>query len=180
MTNKEAITRLKGLYGNGYTEQEQALDMAIQALRQTDGDLISREEAIKQLENLCGECNSSFCGDCRLNCKGTNIKDVFDVLTKLPSITPVIISDTKFYDDYKAELDIRKKNDDLISQQALLEKLHKYRPVIYTEKTANWVALDDYPYEDWECDNCSYTIFGVEEPYRFCPNCGRRMKGVGE
>lgn len=32
MTNEEAITRLKGLYGNGYAKQEQALDMAIQAL----------------------------------------------------------------------------------------------------------------------------------------------------
>ena len=28
MTREEAITRLKGLYGNGYMEQEQALDMA--------------------------------------------------------------------------------------------------------------------------------------------------------
>ena len=32
MTNEEAITRLKGLYGNGYTDQEQALSMAIKAL----------------------------------------------------------------------------------------------------------------------------------------------------
>lgn len=34
MTNEEAITRLKGLYGNGYSEQEQALDMAIKALQE--------------------------------------------------------------------------------------------------------------------------------------------------
>ena len=42
MTNEEAITRLKGLYGNGYAKQEQALEMAIRALKneQTDGDLI--------------------------------------------------------------------------------------------------------------------------------------------
>ena len=44
------------------------------------------------------------------------------------------------------------------------------------EKTAEWVGLDDYPYEDWECDNCGHTILGVEEPYRFCPNCGADMR----
>ena len=50
MTNEEAITRLKGLYGNGYSEQEQALDMAIRALKneQTNGELISRQ-AVKNL-----------------------------------------------------------------------------------------------------------------------------------
>lgn len=47
-----------------------------------------------------------------------------------------------------------------------------------TEKqtdTAEWVAIDDYPNEDWECDNCGYIIAGVEEPYRYCPNCGKKM-----
>ena len=41
--------------------------------------------------------------------------------------------------------------------------------------TAEWVALDDYPSEDWECDNCGFAIAGIEEPYRFCPNCGKKM-----
>lgn len=36
MTREEAIDRLKGLFGNGYPEQEEALDMAIQALEQID------------------------------------------------------------------------------------------------------------------------------------------------
>ena len=54
MTNEEAITRLKGLYGNGYSEQEQALDMAISALKneQTDGDLISRNDVIKMFNTM--------------------------------------------------------------------------------------------------------------------------------
>ena len=34
MTREQAIIRIKGLYGNGYAEQEQALDMAIKALEQ--------------------------------------------------------------------------------------------------------------------------------------------------
>ena len=47
-----------------------------------------------------------------------------------------------------------------------------------TEKqtdTAEWVGIDDEPYEDWECDNCGFIITGIEEPYRFCPNCGKKM-----
>ena len=54
MTNEEAITRLKGLYGNGYSEQEQALDMAIRALKneQTDGELISRKDLLKDIADL--------------------------------------------------------------------------------------------------------------------------------
>ena len=45
MTREEAIDRLKGLYGNGYNEQEEALEMAIQALEQEPKcrDCVSRD-----------------------------------------------------------------------------------------------------------------------------------------
>lgn len=43
--------------------------------------------------------------------------------------------------------------------------------------TANWVGIDQEPHEDWECTHCGFIIYGMEEPYRFCPNCGRKMKG---
>lgn len=67
MTIDEAIIRLKGMYGNGYTEQEQALDMAIQALSakttinpeetelkliSSDGDLISRQAVIDTIRGM--------------------------------------------------------------------------------------------------------------------------------
>ena len=48
MTNEEAIERLKGLYGNNYTEQEKALDMAIKALQ---SDCISREMARRIIDS---------------------------------------------------------------------------------------------------------------------------------
>ena len=43
--------------------------------------------------------------------------------------------------------------------------------------TGAWVPIDDDPPEDWECNNCGYTIYGVEDPeeYKFCPNCGAEM-----
>ena len=58
MSNKEAITRLKGLYGNGYPKQEQALDMAIRALKkeQTDGDLTAEIDKLPRIK--VGNSNS--------------------------------------------------------------------------------------------------------------------------
>lgn len=53
MTREEAIARLKGLYGNGYPEQEEALDMAISALSaEPCEDCISRQHLLSEIENL--------------------------------------------------------------------------------------------------------------------------------
>ena len=49
MTNEEAITRLKGLYGNDYKEQEQALDMAIRALKNEQSQV---EKQVKDLDEM--------------------------------------------------------------------------------------------------------------------------------
>lgn len=51
-------------------------------------------------------------------------------------------------------------------------------------KTGHWIAIDEEPHEDYECDNCGYTISTYTantEPhteYKFCPNCGARMGGI--
>ena len=37
----------------------------------------------------------------------------------------------------------------------------------------NWVGIDDFPHETWECDRCGRIIEGDRENY--CPNCGSRM-----
>ena len=48
-------------------------------------------------------------------------------------------------------------------------------------KTGHWVAIDEEPHEDYECDKCGYTISTYTaniEPhteYKYCPNCGARM-----
>ena len=46
MTNTEAIERLKGLFGNGYTEQEKALEMGINALAKVE----KYEQAIEDIK----------------------------------------------------------------------------------------------------------------------------------
>lgn len=49
-------------------------------------------------------------------------------------------------------------------------------------KTGHWIGIDDYPHEDWECNNCGYVIEAFENPndFRYCPNCGARMESDGE
>lgn len=48
-------------------------------------------------------------------------------------------------------------------------------------RKGHWVAIDEEPHEDYECDNCGYTISTYTaniEPhteYKYCPNCGAKM-----
>lgn len=46
----------------------------------------------------------------------------------------------------------------------------------------NWVGIDDFPYEVFECDRCGYIIeFAIKEHLaNFCPNCGADMRGEKE
>ena len=45
-------------------------------------DLISRQETIDEVKKMCDECDSSWCGDCRVsNPDG----DVFAILRSMPS-----------------------------------------------------------------------------------------------
>ncbi len=84
--------------------------------------------------------------------------------------------------------------DDLISRQAALEIFtwtNKKEDIWYglkqlpsvqpKTKTGHWIAIDEEPHEDYECDKCGYVVSTYTaniEPhteYKFCPNCGRRM-----
>lgn len=48
-------------------------------------DLISRQEAIDAVKKMCDECDSSWCGDCRVSdADGA----VFAILRSLPSKQP--------------------------------------------------------------------------------------------
>lgn len=41
----------------------------------------------------------------------------------------------------------------------------------------NWVGIDDFPYEEFECDRCGYIIEVASGASfaNFCPNCGADM-----
>lgn len=66
-----------------------------------DGDLISRADLLNNIWQK--EYGTDY--------DGVNLLNIphIDIIEQMPSTTPVIVSDTKFYDDYKAELDIKKR-----------------------------------------------------------------------
>lgn len=108
---------LKGVI-EGFNEQTEMDDLIIENMPSAEKttlsaekttinrDLISRDKALELVNYALAEN-----------------KDVLDVLENMPSETPVIVSDVKFYDDYKAELDIIKqlpsaeKTDSFIPQE---------------------------------------------------------------
>ena len=57
-----------------------------------------------------------------------------------------------------------------------VRKIIKEQPTVYV-KTAEWIDREIYDADRWKCSKCGRT-----EQYRenFCPNCGRKMKGVEE
>lgn len=52
-------------------------------------DAISRQAAIGAIRNMCEECDSSYCGECRVSFPGR--RDCEKVLEELPSTQPEIV-----------------------------------------------------------------------------------------
>ena len=47
--------------------------------------------------------------------------------------------------------------------------------------TGHWIAIDEEPHEDYECDKCGYVCstftanIAPYEEYKYCPSCGVKM-----
>ena len=86
---------------------------------------------------------------------------------------------------------------DLISRQEAIDAIDRFNCFGYVEekfirlaeaikilpsaeKKGEWIGIDDYPHEDWECSVCGGIFCGNDafrEEAHFCPNCGARMEG---
>ena len=67
----------------------QAFDKLVQPEERKEShacDLISRQAAIDAASSLCDDCDSDYCGSCRVNYPGE--KDVIKALKDLPSAQP--------------------------------------------------------------------------------------------
>ncbi len=51
-------------------------------------DAVSRVEVINGLQKICDECDSEFCGDCRIDTEGTSLDSAKEMLKRLPPVTP--------------------------------------------------------------------------------------------
>lgn len=50
---------------------------------------------------------------------------------------------------------------------------------VESRRTGVWVGIDQYPHEEWECDNCGNIINAdtqdeIEE-HKYCHKCGAKM-----
>ena len=143
MTRKEIIDGLKFTVdmflfdtstGETFTEPRNDMDKitidacrgAIELLEQTDGDLISRTDLLNKIWQK--EYGKDY--------DGVNLLNIshIDIIEQMPSTTPVIVSDIKFYDDYKAELDI-------IKQMPSVEKTAEWIPVKERKPKFNDIVL---------------------------------------
>lgn len=55
--------------------------------------------------------------------------------------------------------------------------------LLQEKNTGHWVGIDEYPYEDWECNRCGETLFAnvhIPDDYNFCPFCGAKMEKLTE
>ena len=150
MTNEEAITRLKGLYGNDYKEQEQALNMAIRALKneQTDEDLVKENTDLVKEDAE----NEDKKGISRKTVSQRLVKDG-DLINRTD-----LLKELEKWDWQELYLPIHFKElvDDMPS----------------AEKTAEWRALKNV----YECSNCGViTIQKDKRNYEYCPKCKARM-----
>jgi hypothetical protein len=92
MSNQEAIALLRNLedaldsYCELNEEGKTAFRMAIEAISRSENpnnsDCISRQAAIDAVVSLCDDCDSGYCGSCRVNYPGE--KDCRKVLEDLP------------------------------------------------------------------------------------------------
>lgn len=64
------------------------------------------------------------------------------------------------------------------------EVLEALPPVTPQQKMGHWIATDEEPHEDFECDGCGYTVstctanIKPHMEYKYCPNCGAKMQEV--
>lgn len=76
-------------------------------------------------------------------------------------------------------------NDVRQAVEAIDEYIGELPSVKQEPKIGHWIAIDEKPHEDYECDKCGYTISTYTaniEPhteYKYCPNCGCRMESEG-
>lgn len=65
------------------------IDMALKLFKQEPcEDCISRAQAINELQKICDDCDSDYCGCCRIDTDGTYLDSAKKMLKRLPSVKP--------------------------------------------------------------------------------------------
>lgn len=122
-------------------------------------DLISRQAVIDIIEFECGEWIGLA-------------KTIVKAIEQLPSTEKT----DSILEDIKSEIE-----KEIISEDSIdyINGLNMALMIInekHISRTAEWITVSKD--EVYECSNCRYKILIHHniKPYKFCPNCGARMK----
>lgn len=142
------------------------IDMALKLFKQEPcEDCISRAQAINELQKICDDCDSDYCGCCRIDTDGTYLDSAKKMLKRLPSVKPKQKTDdinkSNFsQEQYKADLQCAydcgrasvKPCEDAISRadaikvasgychpQNIAEELAKLPHVTPKQKVGHWI-----------------------------------------
>lgn len=189
MTREEAI-KIIDCYDIGFYDLSgekipadklaEALDMAIEALSETSGDLISRQDAISSVE-----------AELRCTNKGEDVSGLTLALSLIDAL-PSALADIGDYADrlWKIAYERGKAEAEAVSEEEHVKALNDLA-VAWKNKSAErpkgeWIRKYDKKINCYwyECDQCGEyrprNQFGHEYNANFCPNCGADMRGDTE
>lgn len=165
MDRIEAIDILVGVIATNSEEENEALDLAIEALQEKHQ--LSRETST----------NTPTCNQKQVTSK---LKNPHDSLLK---------ADSDECKEQKSKLDcisrqqaideVKKMEMDKISIVGFWELIESLPPVTPTERTGEWIVypLKDEGRVELECSECGNTVIGaISYKPNFCENCGAIME----
>ena len=138
-------------------------------------DTISRQAAIDAIRNMCEECDSDYCGECRV---GRN--DCEKVLEGLPSVQPERCEDCKTFS--KTRLLIPQPEPSQIARDiaTIIENEQDMRVALQPEQ--RWIpcseTVDIPDHEIMACDKYGELMFGYlayEDEQWLCESDGSMM-----
>lgn len=208
MTKEEAIKVLKRmkypynckarkLYISNVERDNEALDMAIQALSQVSE---IEENIIKYMKKYPNHVGNTDFWEGFYACRNVVLQlDDEEYVPKEQEPCDAISRDAvlkiidKWYEN-KSDIEdliilitymssVTQKSDEQLYKNGFAdgyEQGHKDAE----QKSGIWVEIDDEPHEVWECDHCGFVIDGsgciepyeYRDTYKYCPNCGACMK----
>jgi len=176
MTKAEAITELVRIWHSPHLDLslKAGLAEAIETLKGADGDLISRYDAIK---------NAHFP---MIDDAGYEVVRVDDILA-LPSAEPKTGRDCTDFVRWLMDEVMDEENwqmNAVANGEIICRKLKKLGLLdvvdgyyVETQKTGEWARHELWDTPWYTCSECD--SHGRND-YKFCPNCGARMKGGEE
>ena len=149
--------------------EKDASDEAEKALKRQTGEWIDHQDG-RWIYAKCSECGtvhdtkSNYCPSCDADMSSSEKANKCE-----DAVSREALLDKAVY------VELANGNKGWVIEKGYVEDL----PSV-TRQTGVWIGIDDYPNDDYECNNCGRVIYDIEDigEYRFCPSCGADMKDM--